>query len=94
MLIRNRQSANQEFAKKRDLPLLDHVLLPRTGALEAALEVLGPDSRQEGNFERVVDLTIAYPQGKPLDLGEVLLGSRGPCQTQFHYRSWHVKVGK
>jgi hypothetical protein len=30
------------FAAKNNLPLLEHVTLPRTGALEAILNVLGP----------------------------------------------------
>ena len=39
-------------------------------------------------------MTIAYPEGKPLDLQSIVLGWRPPCNTHVHYRSWDVKVRK
>lgn len=91
--LRKRKAVSHEFAKKKDLPLLDHVTLPRTGALDVVMKVLGPDTEQEeGNkIERIVDMTIAYPEGKPLDLQSIVLGWREPCNTHVHYRSWDVK---
>lgn len=34
----------------------------------------------------VLDITIAYPQGKPLDLPTIITGSRPPCETVLFYR--------
>jgi hypothetical protein len=34
----------------------------------------------------VVDITIAYPDRKALDLGEIVLGTRRSCQTHLLYR--------
>lgn len=34
----------------------------------------------------VVDITIAYPDRKPLDLGDIVLGTRRSCQTHLLYR--------
>lgn len=34
----------------------------------------------------VVDITIAYPDRKPLDLGEIVTGTRRACQTHLLYR--------
>ena len=44
------------------MPLLEHVTLPRTGALDVVMKVLGPDSQLEeaNKIERIVDMTIAY----------------------------------
>jgi len=91
--LRKRKAVSHEFAKKKDLPLLEHVTLPRTGALDVVMKVLGPDSEQEegDKIERIVDMTIAYPEGKPLDLQSIVLGWRPPCNTHVHYRSWDVK---
>ena len=95
-VFRKRKAVSHEFAKKKDLPLLEHVTLPRTGALDVVMKVLGPDSEQEegDKIERIVDMTIAYPEGKPLDLQSIVLGWRPPCNTHVHYRSWDVKVRK
>ena len=85
---------SQEFAKKQDLPRLEHVLLPRIGALDVVMKVLGPDTdlAEEDKIQRIVDVTIAYPEGKPLDIPTVVLGWRNPCKTHLHFRSWDVKV--
>ena len=66
------------------------------GALDVVMKVLGPDSQlEEGKkMERIVDMTIAYPEGKPLDLQSIVLGWRKPCNTHVHYRSWDVKVSE
>lgn len=34
----------------------------------------------------VLDITIAYPQGKPIDLPTIITGSRPPCETVLFYR--------
>lgn len=34
----------------------------------------------------VVDITVAYPEGKPLDLGDIVTGMRRSCQTHMLYR--------
>ena len=92
--LRNRKAVSQEFAKKQDLPRLEHVLLPRIGALDVVMKVLGPDTdlAEEDKIQRIVDVTIAYPEGKPLDIPTVVLGWRNPCKTHLHFRSWDVKV--
>ena len=35
---------------------------------------------------QVVDVTIAYPEGKPLDLVSIITGWRPPCTSHVHYR--------
>lgn len=34
----------------------------------------------------VVDITVAYPDRKPLDLGDIVMGTRRSCQTHLLYR--------
>ncbi|XP_020622408.1 1-acyl-sn-glycerol-3-phosphate acyltransferase epsilon-like [Orbicella faveolata] len=46
---------SQEFASEKGLPVLSHVLTPRTKATEASFEVLSSDY-----LDAVYDLTIAY----------------------------------
>jgi len=51
--------ASQKFAAKRNLPKLNHVLLPRTKGFVATCEGLG------GHVDAVYDLTIGYETGVP-----------------------------
>jgi len=34
----------------------------------------------------VIDITIGYPDQKPLDAFNVTFGDRAPCETTLHYR--------
>lgn len=34
----------------------------------------------------VLDITVAYPDGKPLDLPTIVMGYRKACRTHFCYR--------
>lgn len=38
------------------------------------------------SLKYVIDITIAYPEKKPLDLGDIVLGTRRSCQTHMLYR--------
>lgn len=82
--------------------MLEYCTLPRTGALEVILEVLGPDAKSstngvanniqaQGGIHKICDVTIAYPEGKPLDLFQIVFGSRPACVTHVHYRLFDVK---
>lgn len=37
-------------------------------------------------FKWVIDITIGYPDHKPLDAFNVTFGDRPPCETTLHYR--------
>lgn len=103
--LRKRKPISQKFAKKNDLPMLEHCTLPRTGALEIILEVLGDKTKNGGGamnnglnnsqsghaINKICDVTIAYPEGKPLDLFQIAAGYREPCATHVHYRLFDVK---
>jgi len=89
--LRKRKAVSQAFAKKKDLPNLEHCTVPRTGALDVILDTIGPnvaesESEGVGHIEYLVDVTVAYPEGKPLDLQSILTGWREPCLTHVHYR--------
>lgn len=40
----------------------------------------------------VLDITIAYPQGRPIDLFTIITGSRPPCETVLFYRLFPSSV--
>ncbi|XP_067011873.1 acyl-CoA:lysophosphatidylglycerol acyltransferase 1 [Anabrus simplex] len=104
--LRKRRETSQQFAMKNNLPVLQHVSLPRVGALQTIVDVVGPVSASiMGNnnaadmrsaieaaeacsdeLSWVLDITIAYPEGKPLDLGAIVTGYRKPCKTFLFYR--------
>jgi hypothetical protein len=42
----------------------------------------------------VLDITIAYPDGKPLDLGDIVTGIRRSCQTHLLYRLYRCSEVK
>ncbi|XP_014242741.1 acyl-CoA:lysophosphatidylglycerol acyltransferase 1-like [Cimex lectularius] len=92
--LRKRREASKRYALKNNLPMLNNVSLPRMGAMHGIMDVLGPqgdDKSQEVRQSKdtlrwVLDITIAYPEGKPLDLPTIVTGSRKPCQTFLFYR--------
>ncbi|XP_077989709.1 acyl-CoA:lysophosphatidylglycerol acyltransferase 1-like [Glandiceps talaboti] len=75
--LRKRRAASQKFARKNNLPVLEHVTLPRTGAMTTILQTLrnstpmqnGPKSAFEAeitsasrkSLKWVIDITIGYP---------------------------------
>ena len=42
--------------------------------------------KRRGGLSKVVDVTIAYPDGKPLNLVSIATGWDPPCTTHVHYR--------
>jgi hypothetical protein len=42
-------------------------------------------------MSKVVDVTIAYPNGQPLNLWNIISASRPPCVTHVHYRIFDIK---
>lgn len=54
--------------------------------LSTGLIVINPE------ISWVLDITIAYPQGKPLDLPTIITGSRPPCETVLFYRLFPSSV--
>ncbi|KAI1897705.1 hypothetical protein AGOR_G00086030 [Albula goreensis] len=103
--LRKRRETSQSFAKKNSLPHLTHVTLPRLGATQVILKTLGPqqengslgvgDTDQTVNKPRglqwVVDVTIAYPNARPMDIQTWIFGYRPPTVTHVHYRIYPIK---
>lgn len=52
----------------------------------AVMEVAKPEIRW------ILDITIAYPQGKPIDLPTIITGSRSPCETVLFYRIYPTSL--
>ena len=81
--------------------MLEYCTLPRTGALEVVFDVLGGKTKNgainngfnshSSTISKICDVTIAYPNGKPLDLFQIAAGHREPCTTHVHYRVFDVK---
>jgi len=91
--LHKRKAISDQFAKKKDLPMLKNCTLPRTGAMDVIMEVLGPDSNQPGHMQmdKIVDMTVAFPSGHPLDLQSIVTGWREPFVTHVHYRQFDCK---
>ncbi|KAF5302205.1 hypothetical protein FQA39_LY10244 [Lamprigera yunnana] len=97
--LRKRKATSQRYATQNSLPVLNNVSLPRVGALQAIMQTIGPQGVANNNSEPsaskiikvdrlswVLDITIAYPNGEPLDLLTIILGHKQPCKTTIFYR--------
>ncbi|KAF5282194.1 hypothetical protein FQR65_LT02891 [Abscondita terminalis] len=97
--LRKRKAISQKYAAQNNLAVLNNVSLPRVGALQAIMQTIGPQGVANNNSKPVndkinkvdrlswvLDITIAYPNGEPLDLPTIILGHRRPCQTIMFYR--------
>ncbi|KAG5846317.1 hypothetical protein ANANG_G00113660 [Anguilla anguilla] len=103
--LRKRRDTSQAFARKHDLPHLRHVTLPRLGATQVILQTLGPQQengalsagdagqsvRKAPGLQWVVDITIAYPNARPMDIQTWIFGYRPPSVTHVHYRIYPIK---
>ncbi|XP_071561577.1 acyl-CoA:lysophosphatidylglycerol acyltransferase 1 isoform X3 [Temnothorax nylanderi] len=103
-----RRETSQKYAKKNNLPILENVTLPRVGAMQMIFDTLGPAESRNAEAQHlnsrlslmvanpeiswILDITIAYPQGKPLDLPTIITGSRPPCETVLFYRLFPSSV--
>ncbi|KAI5727156.1 hypothetical protein M8J76_015106 [Diaphorina citri] len=104
--LRKRREASQRYAAKNNLPQCQYVSLPRLGALGAIFEELHPEEEEictdkHGNtaifppdnddtLSWVLDITIGYPQGNPIDLPTIIMGQRDPCTTTLFYRLYPI----
>eukprot|EP00795_Rhopilema_esculentum_P007766 gene7766-13610_t len=73
--------ASQDFAEQNGLPVLEHLLTPRTRATELSLEELGP------HLDAVYDVTIAYLDPKK----PVLPKAKGKSLTGDSLSSVNIK---
>lgn len=91
--LRKRKHISQKYAQQHGLPHLEHVTLPRIGAMKAVVDVLHKDhnKKDEENFlDYILDITIAYPEGVPLGLLDIMSGFKGSCHTYMHYRLYKI----
>lgn len=75
-------AASRAYAKRKGLPVLDRVLLPRGKGIHASLQGL------EGYLQSVYDLTIVYDGGAP-SLSDFFL--KGGYTTRFHAVRYDIK---
>ena len=80
--------------------MLHHVALPRIGALKVILDTLNSTAsdnsiRGQKNakpLKYVIDVTIGYENGVPLDVFSITSASRPPCETHLHYRVYPISA--
>ena len=79
-------------------PNSDHAKLTSTngnttinGGLDGITSSVAPPPPPSSQFTKLVDVTIAYPKGDPLDLIAIFTGYRRPCSTHVHYRIYDIK---
>ena len=48
-------------------------------------------SKYSATLDKIVDVTIAYPDGKPLGLFDILSAWRPPCTIHVHYKIFDIE---
>lgn len=48
-------------------------------------------AKKSKSLKWIIDMTIAYPKGIPLDLFCIVFGNREPCQTVIHFRRHRIE---
>ncbi|XP_059178164.1 acyl-CoA:lysophosphatidylglycerol acyltransferase 1-like [Physella acuta] len=101
-----RLEASQEYARKYGHPVLKHTTLPRIGAMKTILDAVGEpyepvntsdeiDNCEIEDSSRplkwVVDMTIAYKDGKPLDMFGMCVGYNPRNDVLVHYRAFRAR---
>ncbi|XP_025089152.1 acyl-CoA:lysophosphatidylglycerol acyltransferase 1-like [Pomacea canaliculata] len=102
--LRKRREASQEYARKNGYPVLQHVTLPRIGALKTILNTLGDGqsfesehgdmqngmNKSQEKLKWVVDMTIGYRNGNALDMLGMCVGYIEPQNIHVHFRAYPV----
>ncbi|XP_066150526.1 acyl-CoA:lysophosphatidylglycerol acyltransferase 1-like isoform X2 [Euwallacea fornicatus] len=99
--LRKRKAISHKYADKHNLPKFENVSLPRVGALKVIMKTISPQScvnnnssskseLQRAHIKYVLDITIAYPKGVPIDLSHIVFGTRPPCETVLFYRVYRA----
>lgn len=69
---------------------MEHCLLPRAGAFHTILSTLNGEGSglndQVRKIKWILDVTVAYPPGKPLNFQTIIFGQRDPMMVTLHYR--------
>ncbi|XP_061174405.1 acyl-CoA:lysophosphatidylglycerol acyltransferase 1-like [Saccostrea echinata] len=99
--LRKRRFRSQEFAKKNHLPVLQHVTLPRVGALKVIMDNLASQTGVNGNvtgsrsdektLKWVIDMTIGYPGATPYNSHGMFVGYWPPHKVDIHYRVYPIQ---
>lgn len=103
--LRKRKETSQRYAKKNNYPCLEHVTLPRVGAMYTIINTLRP-GKLKGLLDRrnsplgkkieplkwVIDITIGYPdKDDPIGLPAICSSYRPSCTTYLHYRRYPIE---
>ncbi|XP_064623954.1 acyl-CoA:lysophosphatidylglycerol acyltransferase 1-like [Lineus longissimus] len=93
-----RRARSQRYAQERNLPVLEHVTLPRVGCLHTLLNLLSPNletrkgpnpelsNSMKPSLKYIIDLTFAYPNGKALNFADFAIGTGRSIDFALHYR--------
>ncbi|XP_071161379.1 acyl-CoA:lysophosphatidylglycerol acyltransferase 1-like [Mytilus edulis] len=96
-----RRKSSQQYAQKHNFPVLEHVTLPRIGAVKVITDSLYHDTLQNGvkkeslvpaerKLKWVIDITIGYPDRDSLSFPGMMAGIYSPRQINVHYRAYPI----
>lgn len=90
-----RRISSQQYAKKNNYPVLEHVTLPRIGCVKVITETLYQQSNgcrrdHERKLKWVIDITIGYPERDPLSFPGMMAGIYSPRHIHVHYRAYPI----
>lgn len=62
------------------------------GTMQEKLILDQKEEKDRPELDYILDITIGYPDGgKPLNLQNIVMGLRDPCQTVFYYRVYSTR---
>lgn len=53
--------------------------------------ILQKELQDHPQLDYILDITIGYPDGKPLNLQNIVMGLREPCRTVLYYRVYSTR---
>ncbi|KAK7028912.1 Acyl-CoA:lysophosphatidylglycerol acyltransferase 1 [Halocaridina rubra] len=91
--LKNKIQASHRYSEKNNLPKLNNVAYPRIGALKVIMDAAAASHQNDGTdkIKYLLDVTVAYPGGRPLDLQTIFGGWRPSCDTIFYYRKYGIE---
>lgn len=102
--LHKRRPGSQRFAKRNNLPVLTNVTLPRTGAFQAIIDVVGvakiaatdgstgdnSETVHYGSIKWIIDVTIGYESAEPVGMLSWVAGHKGSKKISLYYRVFNA----
>lgn len=84
--LKNAYNSSQNVVTQHNNNIEKHIIGSVDDEENLKDKITGPENSAKKNLKYILDITIAYPDGEPMSLPNIVTGMRRACQTHLLYR--------